>query len=110
MENSRCFQRFNLRLPAEIKLITEEGKNDTKLVMLKTRNISSGGAFFPTRHPFSEGTDVKIDLNLMIEELIKLTRRHAQIKVRGRVIRREQNGMAIIFRKDYVIDSINKMD
>jgi hypothetical protein len=110
MEDLRYFKRFNLRLPAKIELITAEGKNNNKLKSLKTRDISSRGAFFPTKYPFSEGTDVKIDLNLMIKELIKRNRKHAQIKVNGTVIRQELDGMAIIFRNDYVINSVDKID
>ncbi len=110
MEDLRCLERFNLRLPSRIKLITEEGRNDNKLTMLKTRNISSGVAFFPTRHPFSEGTDVNIDLSLMIEEITRLASKHVQIRVNGRVIRREQNDMAVIFLNDYVIDAVEKID
>ena len=99
----RRLGRFRLEIPAKIDVLDSglerEGHD------LKTSNISSGGAFFHTKEPLPEGTEVKIDLILPLEKLKQLKNDHKQayIKVSGKVLRSESKGMAISFDQNYVI-------
>ena len=87
MENLRRLERFTLNLPATIEIVSETEEHDQEVFNLLTTNICSGGAFFHTDRPLPEGTPVKIDLVLAIDELKKLDGKQAFIKVKGEVIR-----------------------
>lgn len=102
-EEKRGLKRFDLEIPAKIKISTSgEGEEVHDLI---TSDISSGGAFFHTSKPLPEGTDVKIDLILPLSKLRELEGNydHTYIKISGTVLRTESRGMAICFHKDYEI-------
>jgi hypothetical protein len=103
MENTRGLQRYSLQLPATIEIVAEADKRDKEIINLLTSNVCSGGAYFHTEKPLPEGTHVKIDLVLSIDELKKMKGKHALIKVTGQVIRAESEGMAISFKNNYKI-------
>jgi len=88
----RKLERFFLTLPARISVL--EPGNPT--LDLMTENISSGGAFFPTRKPLSEGLIVLVELILKRESGRGGASR---VKVKGRVLRSQANGMAVRFEK-----------
>jgi len=106
MSNKRQLERFDLRLPAIIEVVSESSEHDKKVINLLTRDACSGGAYFHTDQPLPEGTQVKIDLVLSIDVLKKLEGKQAFIKVNGSVIRTESSGMAICFDKDYLVKSV----
>jgi hypothetical protein len=103
----RGLKRFDLEIPARIRVTSSERKE--RALDLLTTDISSGGAYFHTSQPLSEGTDVKIDLILPLDKLIKRLEKgekdykHAYIRISGKVLRTESRGMAIIFGQDYEI-------
>lgn len=103
MVEKRRLERFDLVLPAAIEFINEH--HDERMINLFTTNICSGGAYFHTNQPLPEGTQVKIDLVLPLDKLRKLKKEHkkAFIKVNGKVLRTESEGMAICFDKGYQI-------
>ena len=103
MKEKRTLQRFDLEIPAKIESTTSG--QEKRLLNLLTSNICSGGAFFHTTQPLPEGTQVKIDLVLPLDKLKQLKDdcKQAYIKVTGRVLRSESEGMAILFDKDYLI-------
>ena len=103
MKEKRTLQRFDLEIPAKIESTTSD--QEKRLLNLLTSNICSGGAFFHTTQPLPEGTQVKIDLVLPLDKLKQLKDdcKQAYIKVTGRVLRSESEGMAILFDKDYLI-------
>ena len=107
MENSRRLQRYSLKLPATLEIISEAEQHDQEVINLLTSDVCSGGAYFQTEQPLPEGTNVKLDLILSIEELKKLEGKHALIKVTGKVIRTESTGMAICFERGYTIKPVN---
>ncbi len=107
MEQKRSLERFDLRCPATITVMAEDEEHQNELKNLLTENICSGGAYFHTDQPLPEGTPVKIDLLLRIEELKKLDSRQALIKVKGEVVRSESGGMAICFKDNYSIKPIS---
>ena len=108
MSNQRKVERFDLELPATIELLDED--REEKVYNLLTKNVCSGGAYFHTSQPLPEGTQVKIDLVLPLEKLKKLQKNHKQayIKVTGKVLRSELEGMAICFDKDFQITGSTK--
>lgn len=103
MVEKRRLERFDLVLPAAIEFLHENHKE--RMINLLTTNVCSGGAYFHTTQPLPEGTQVKIDLVLPLDKLRKLKKEHkkAFIKVTGKVLRTESEGMAIFFDKDYQI-------
>jgi len=103
MKERRKLERFDLHIPATIELLIT--KRDKELIRLLTKNVCSGGAYFHTTKPLPENTQVKIDLILPLDKLktLKDERKHALIKVTGKVLRSEQEGMAVCFEKDYQI-------
>ena len=108
-EEKRGLERFNLEIPARIK--TTLSRKEEEAIDLLTSDICSGGAFFHTAKPLAEGTDVKIDLILPITGLCKKLDegrgeggyQRAFIKISGKVLRAESEGMAIAFNEDYEI-------
>ena len=103
----RRLERFELRIPAKVEVVTSD--QDRETLDLFTSDICSGGAFFHTDQPLPEGTDVKIDLVLSLEEIKKLREdsSHAYIKITGTVLRSESAGMAVCFKKNYKIQPLS---
>lgn len=108
MVERRRLERFDLVLPAAIEFLNFDHKQ--RMINLLTTNICSGGAYFYTNQPLPEGTQVKIDLVLPLDKLRKIKKEHkkAFIKVTGKVLRTESEGMAICFDKDYQITGSTK--
>ena len=98
----RKFERFDLKIPAKVEVLSSEGET---ILDLTTNDVSSGGAFFHTSRPLPEGTDVKIDLVLPMDKLKKIQDEYDQvyIKITGTVLRVDPRGMAIYFDKNYHI-------
>jgi hypothetical protein len=111
MEEKRKLERFDLKIPAKIKLadLSQDVRGE-EIPDLMTNDISSGGAFFHTTKPLPKGTDISIDLILPLDKLKKLSEDslHALIKVTGTVIRTESGGMAISFDSNYQISPVKK--
>jgi len=104
--DERSLERFDFKLPARLEVVREDGDQQKEVLNLLTSNICSGGAYFHTEQPLTEGTPVKLDIVLSIEELKKLSGKHALVKVSGKVIRTDSTGMAICFNSDYQIESL----
>ena len=95
----RKFQRFDLALPARVEVLDQMTIEEKPLLTLATKNISQGGAFFPTSSPLPEGTEVKVDLVLPLNGLDKIKEDRSYMQVKGRVLRSDPDGMAISFRE-----------
>ncbi len=103
MEEQRQFERFPLTLPARMEPITSGKK---QVFELKTRDISSSGAFICTREPFAEGTQFKLDLIVSSKNIKKLTGAKSLIECEGNIIRSTPAGVAICFDKECQILSL----
>jgi hypothetical protein len=120
MTERRKLERFKLRVPARIEVVTQDRdvEETPPALNLTAENICSCGAFFHTSSPLPEGTEVKIDMVLDLDpegtevkidmvldldEVRGLEGRRSLIAVPGRVLRSEPTGMAICFGKDYEI-------
>ena len=99
MKERRKLERFILKIPAEI--IAETTDQMRRVLHLRTRDISSDGAFFYGEYPLPKGTPVKLALTLSAERLKRLVGAQAHVKISGIVKRSEPSGMAIRFNKDY---------
>jgi hypothetical protein len=118
MTERRKLERFRLRVPARIEVVNQDRdveerievvnqdrdvEETTHALNLTAENICSCGAFFHTSSPLPEGTEVKIDMVLDLDEVRGLEGRRSLISVPGRVLRSEPTGMTICFGKDYEI-------
>ena len=90
MEERRKLERFALNLPASIRAIGSVSRT----LDLVTQNISAGGAFFLTDNPLPKGLKVLMELVLKRESGLG---KAAKLKINGKVIRSQPDGMAIMF-------------
>ena len=100
-KEKRRLERYDLEVPAEIEVIGAGLKEGVKNLL--TMNICSGGAFFHTTQPLAVGTKIRISLVLPLDRLKEAIRGHQEVCVRvtGRVLRSESDGMAVSFNQDY---------
>lgn len=93
--NRRRLERFDIALPAQVAVGSGTGKN---VFTLTTANVSAGGAFFKTDAMLPVGTEVLVELTLLAE-LFRNTKpaNSALIRLAGKVLRHETDGMAIAF-------------
>lgn len=110
MSNKRRLERFELAIPATLILEEQTGDEDGQAFDLVTTDISAGGAFFQTDQPLPEGISVRIELVLDTEKLKKMTGKYAYLRVKGRVVRSSDQGMAISFEPRYEIKTNGKLD
>jgi hypothetical protein len=103
MDEQRCFERLDLVLRSRITVQGRNGNVEKGPMELTTENISSGGAFFCTDRPLSEGTKVVMEIVLPLERLKKAKGTHAHVNVKGRVLRAGPEGMAIQFDNQFSI-------
>jgi hypothetical protein len=106
MEERRRLERFELNAPAKVIVQTEGGPKEA--LDLTTKDVSSGGAFLFSSQPFTEGSNVKMELVISLDMLRKLAgeKKAAKIKVKGRVIRVDAEGIAIRFDSSYKITAL----
>jgi hypothetical protein len=103
MEERRELERFKLRLPARIEVVSGVPEGGRDIINIETDNICSGGAFFHTLSPLPKGTQVKIDMLLNFQRLRIPKNNRPHIKISGNVLRSEATGMAIQFNNGYKI-------
>ncbi len=104
-------ERFFLNLQAKIS--AEQKGSPAPLVETVAANISAGGAFLETSHPFPIASKVRMEFLVTYEDLKKLRfilsseslKKLADNKVwisaTGVIIRQETKGVAIIFETNY---------
>ena len=96
-QEKREVQRFDLKLHT---LLTElETRADQ--VELYTRDISSDGAYLCMEHPLPLDTSVELTFFLPVRRRIR-----SKIQTNGRIIRSEDQGVAVRFESHYQIVSV----
>lgn len=100
----RKMERFSLDLAG---LLSINGKSDEGLRKLQTIDICAGGALFQITEPVPLGTEISVDLVLPLDRFKEIKTKRALIEVRGKVIREENNGMAVCFESRYKISPID---
>ena len=103
MKERRKYERFDLRLPSKIEVLTS-GKQE--ILDLLTSDVSAGGAFLYVGEPIPQGAQVKLSMILASEGLKELTGAQGLLKVAGTVVRCNTRGMAVFFDGDYEIVSL----
>jgi hypothetical protein len=102
-EDRRRLQRFDLQASTLIEVQQEGGRHG--VLSFITRDISSMGAFIETAQPLPEGAPVRLELMLPLDlpKRVVGEESRAKVKVRGKVIRAEEDGMAIQFDRKFKI-------
>jgi hypothetical protein len=101
MKEKRIFKRFDRSLPAKLQVVSPDSTINEKTHYLMTKNICAGGIFLDTKESFFQGSDVIIEIALPVDINPK---DHCFIKVKGYILRTEQSGIALSFKKDFQID------
>jgi hypothetical protein len=101
--NKRKQERFDLELPAILKLAEEESEQ----IEVITKDVCSGGALFHTDQPIDIGTEVSVELAMPIAQLKQVKADRVLIRVAGAVIRTDQNGIAVCFEKKYTVTPVS---
>lgn len=106
MEERRKLERFELITPAHV--LIESAIHRREKYDLRTRDISSAGAFLISSQPIAEGTDVRMEFVLSLDMLQKLSgeKGRARVRVKGKVIRSDPDGIAIQFDSNYKITAL----
>ena len=99
MSDRRHLERFRLIVPA--RLIVCGSSRKKEVFETNTCNISSKGAFFKTMHRLPEGTSVQLDFVLPVNKIKEITGVSSYIKIAGKVVRSDSNGIAVCFNKNY---------
>ncbi len=69
---------------------------------LSTKDVSSGGAFFPMEAPLSIGTKVRITLYLSFPAIRDFPKM-AKVTTEGQVVRSNEQGIAVAFSGRYAM-------
>ncbi len=99
VKEKRKMERFELKVFSKIQV--ESGRHNTDTIELNTENICSNGAYFKTSKPLPVGTSVSLTMKLKVNSKLKSTINLMAIEVSGKVIRSENDGMAIRFDNGY---------
>lgn len=102
---NRKMERFSLDLAG---LLSINGRFKEGMWKLQTIDICAGGALFQATAPLPLGTEISVGLILPLDRFKEIKTNKALIEVSGKVIRKEKNGMAVCFNKEYKISPIDK--
>jgi len=109
-------ERFSLNINAKVSY--RHSRKETPVVEIIAADISSGGAFLQSKHPFPMAAKLQIEFNLTLEDLKKLkfivsmdtlkqlSDEKIWITTTGIVIRQGGNGVAVIFDTDYQLSPV----
>ena len=95
MIEKRKVERFDLQLEAFVSLPGEGSNSD--MGNLVTRDISMNGVFLLTDTPLPVGAKVNVDMILTLGGKIKQDAQQAWIKASGKILRTDNQGMAVGF-------------
>lgn len=100
-QSKRHQERLEIEISAFITYQNPDGAPHS--IQLSTKNLSSGGAFFPAEDALKIGQDVSIDLFLPLEYLRSLGGKTVLIKAAGKVVRKENEGIAVAFDNNRIV-------
>jgi hypothetical protein len=116
----RSQERFTLNLEARISY--RHTDDQSPRIDTVAANISAGGAFLKTSHPFPMAAKVNIEFHLgfddlkrlkfilSMDSLKRLSGQAVWVRASGVVIRREADGVGIIFDTDYRLTPMRPTD
>jgi len=107
MREKRKIERFDLHL--ETFWNVQNKSIVDKTPMLLTRNISSAGAYLTTKNPLPVGTNMDLKFFLSQQELSNESKdQKIKIWTRGKVIRTEEGGMAVVFEEQSKVSQLKQ--
>ena len=95
MIEKRKVERFDLELEAFVSLPGETDPSD--MGKLVTRDVSMNGVYLVTDAPLPVGSKVNVDMVLTLGGRKKQKTQQAWIKASGKVLRTDNQGMAVSF-------------
>ncbi|MGD1968908.1 MAG: PilZ domain-containing protein [Desulfobacterales bacterium] len=95
MIEKRKVERFDLELEAFVSLPGETDQTDRG--SLVTRDVSMNGVYLVTDAPLPVGSKVNVDMVLTLGGRKKQKTQQAWIKASGKVLRTDNQGMAVSF-------------
>ena len=101
MNERRKLERFNLVIPT--RLVLTNNNQEAEVFEINTCNISAGGAFFKTTHRIPKGICVNLNFVLPIENLARILGVTSFVKIKGKIIRVDMEGIAVSFERNYKI-------
>lgn len=106
MREKREVERFDLHIETILKVQDEEIMDKPPLLL--TQNISCSGVFLTTSNPLPIDTRVDLDFLLNQNELDRglSNKKRINISTSGKVIRTNEQGMAIEFDKLYKVSKL----
>ena len=99
MSDRRHIERFKIIVPARL-IVFESGKKK-EIFETNTCNISSEGAFFNTEQRLPDGTQVELGFVLPVSKVKEITGVSSYVKITGKVVRSELDGIAVSFDEHY---------
>jgi len=107
MKERRKLERYQLRVPTTIELAGASGLQGT--LRLETKDISADGAYIASSEPIDEGMHLKLEMVLSVERLKELigADKKVELRLEGTVIRKDSEGIAVLFDKKYQIKALN---
>ncbi len=109
-------------LPIQAKITCRHHPTEQPVVATMAANISAGGAFLLTRHPFPLASKLqmefclqlaalkKLQFILSLDSLKKVRGDRLWVKTTGVVIRSEEEGVGVIFDTDYQVTPLSPAD
>jgi len=107
VKERRKLERYQLRVPTTIELADASGNQGT--LRLETKDISADGAYIASSEPIDEGMHLKLEMVLSVERLKELigADKKVELRLEGTVIRKDADGIAVLFDKKYQIKALN---
>ena len=107
MKERRKLERYQLRVPTTIELAGASGLQGT--LRLETKDISADGAYIASSEAIDEGMHLKLEMVLSVERLKELigADKKVELRLEGTVIRKDSEGIAVLFDKKYQIKALN---
>lgn len=101
-EDRRTQHRYPIAVPANLSMGRGKGARQFEL---RTRDVSSAGAFLETLEPFYVGSGVQVELFISPKSLLQMIKADvgARIRVSGHVVRCTPEGVAVQFAKGFTI-------
>ncbi len=110
MEERRKLERFELKAPTTVRVPLDGGR--LQKFDLVTRDVSSAGAFVFSPQQIPEGTRVRIEFFIPLDTLKNVVgeQGRARVRVKGKVVRVDEDGVAICFDSRYNITAFESYD
>lgn len=106
-EDRRAHERYEMPLPCMISIL--EDNVGSKLIESRIKNISGGGIFLNGSSGGVVGATVKLDIVIPSRIVKSPDDGGTHISATGCVVRLEGGGMAVSFREDYRVSSLEQV-